>query len=183
MSYYKKVFGYFRGYLTSLVRFNNRALICQRGFLKVQRNNGDIIIGDRTMLWPGVKLVSIGTQEKQARLEIGKKCSIGDRTEIHCGERVSMGDQVIIAWDCNILDRDYHSIGGGPESTSPVRIGNRVWIGCRVIILKGVTIGDGAIVAAGAVVTHDVPPGVLVAGNPAVIKKQVKSWRGDGVGV
>ena len=55
-----------------------------------------------------------------------------------------------IAWDCNILDRDYHGTDG-VEKKAPVYIGNRVWIGCRVIILKGVTVGDGAVIAAGSV--------------------------------
>ena len=56
---------------------------------------------------------------------------------------------------------------------APVIIGNNCWIGARSIILPGVTIGDYSIVAAGSVVTKDVPSGVLVAGNPAVIKKKL----------
>jgi acetyltransferase-like isoleucine patch superfamily enzyme len=87
-----------------------------------------------------------------------------------------IGDRVIIAWDCNILDRDYHSIDGTEERTAPVRIGDDVWIGCRSIVLKGVSIGDGAIVAAGSVVVKDVPAHTLVAGNPAQIKKSVVGW-------
>ncbi len=62
------------------------------------------------------------------------------------------------------------------ERTAPVSIGNDVWIGCRSIVLKGVSIGDGAIVAAGSVVTKDVPAYTLVAGNPAQIKKKVAGW-------
>ena len=114
---------------------------------------------------------------RNAQITIGSKCSIGDRTEIHCGNRISIGDDVIIAWDCNILDRDYHSTDNGVEVTSPVHIGNRVWIGCRAIILKGVTIGDGAVIAAGSVVTKNVLPNSLVAGNPAEFKKEVTGWR------
>jgi len=177
MSYYRKIFGYIRGYFTSMVRLDNKAPICQRGFVKIERDKGEISVGERTTLWPGVKLAAFGASGKRARLEIGKRCSIGDRTQIHCGELVSIGDDVIIAWDCNILDRDYHSTDGGVESTAPVYIGDRVWIGCRAIILKGVTIGAGAVVAAGSVVTKDVAVETLVAGNPAVIKKKVNGWR------
>jgi acetyltransferase-like isoleucine patch superfamily enzyme len=59
----------------------------------------------------------------------------------------------------------------------PVAIGDNVWIGAKAIILKGVTIGDGAVVAAGSVVTKDVAPGVLVAGNPARTLKSNVQWR------
>ncbi|HEX4889569.1 MAG TPA: CatB-related O-acetyltransferase [Alphaproteobacteria bacterium] len=54
-----------------------------------------------------------------------------------------------------------------PRTRGPVRIGNDVWIGSRAIILSGVSIGDGAVIGAGAVVTRDVPPYAVAAGNPA----------------
>jgi acetyltransferase-like isoleucine patch superfamily enzyme len=59
-----------------------------------------------------------------------------------------------------------------------VIIGNDVWIGANAVILKGVTIGDGAVVGAGAVVTSDVPPGAVVAGNPAKVIKMRQSSEG-----
>lgn len=73
------------------------------------------------------------------------------------------------------MDTDYHSIDGKPY-TVPVTIGNHVWIGCKSIILKGVNIGDGAIIAAGSVVTKDVPPFSLVAGSPAKLIKENVKW-------
>ena len=66
-----------------------------------------------------------------------------------------------------------------PETTivdAPVTIGDRVWIGCRATVLKGVTIGDGAVVAACSVVTRDVPPRALVAGNPARVVREDVTW-------
>lgn len=65
---------------------------------------------------------------------------------------------------------------GGKEKSAPIHIGNHVWIGARATILKGVTIGDGAVVAAGAVVNKDVPPNTLVGGVPARIIKENISW-------
>lgn len=176
MNLFNKAIAYIRGFLTSLVYYDKKALICQYGKVKIFSRKGQISIGDRTTFWPDVKISCVGNNEKIAQLVIGNKCSIGDRTEIHCGESVTIGDRVIIAWDCNIMDRDYHSVDGRDEHTAPVNIGNGVWIGCRAIILKGVNIGESAIVAAGSVVTKDVPPHALVAGNPAQVKKTVIGW-------
>ena len=112
-------------------------------------------------------------QDQPAVLRIGENCSVGDRTEIHVGQRVEIGDGTSISWDCVIMDRDYHGMGGGQERPSPVVIGRAAWIGCRAIILKGVTIGDGAVIAAGSVVTKDVGAHSLVAGNPARFIRRV----------
>lgn len=61
-----------------------------------------------------------------------------------------------------------------PVKSAPIKICNKVWIGFNAIILKGVTIGEGAVVAAGAIVTKDVPEWTVVAGNPAVVVKKIK---------
>ena len=60
-----------------------------------------------------------------------------------------------------------------PKMTAPVRIGDNVWVGANAIILPGVNVGEMSVIAAGSVVTKDVPSGVLVAGNPATIKKKL----------
>ena len=62
-------------------------------------------------------------------------------------------------------------------STAPIHIGNHVWIGTRATILKGVDIGEGAIIAAGAVVTHDVPPHSIVGGVPAKVIAENVKWK------
>ncbi|HOD75354.1 MAG TPA: acyltransferase [Syntrophorhabdaceae bacterium] len=172
------VFRFARGYVISCLNFERRALVSVRGGLRIVRRDGTISVGDMTDLWPGVKLSCQGRGGvDRARIRIGRNCSIGDRTEIHAGRLIDIGHGSIIAWDCVIMDRDYHSTDNGPELVRPVTIGNGVWIGCRAIILKGVTIGEGAVVAAGAVVTKDVSPFTLVAGNPARAVKRVAGWR------
>jgi len=89
-------------------------------------------------------------------------------------ERVEIGRDCYIAWGVTICDHDFHPIfkAGKPGiETAPIRIGDGVWIGMNATILKGVTIGDGAVVAAGAVVTRDVPAHAMVGGTPAKIIK------------
>ena len=95
---------------------------------------------------------------------------------ISCGASISIGKDVAIADQVIIRDWDGHKIVGGRPDRLPIVIGDHVWIGMRAIILKGVTIGDGAIIGAGAVVTKDVPPGTLVAGNPATRIREVE-WQ------
>ena len=75
------------------------------------------------------------------------------------------------------MDRDFHAVDGETEARAPVRIDAHAWIGCNAIILKGVHIGEGAVVAAGAVVTRDVPPHAVAAGNPARIIRQLSAER------
>jgi acetyltransferase-like isoleucine patch superfamily enzyme len=160
-------FGYFRGFLVSPLKFKKRTFVCIRGKIDVSTRNGDIDIGDFVTLYKDVKLSSDGTKNQRAILRIGQKSSIGDRTEIHAGKEVKIGNHVFIAWDVVIMDRDYHAIDGLNEKIKPVTIENDAWICCRAIILKGVTVGHHAIVGAGAVVSKNVEPYSIVAGNPA----------------
>jgi len=101
---------------------------------------------------------------------IGADSIIGSGAEVTIGNDVLMGPQVLI-YPLN------HRIALGipmrlqPFDCKPVVIGNDVWIGARCIILPGVTIGDGAVVAAGAVVTKDVPRNAVVGGVPASVRK------------
>ncbi len=139
------------------------------------RRNARIELGGDVVIWPRAKLSAWGPDEP-ATLKIGDGTTIGDRTEIHCGSSVVIGDGCRIAWDVVIMDRDYHALGGEGERRAPVAIGDHVWIGCRALVMKGVTIGDGAVVAAGSVVTADVAPGTLVGGNPAHVIDEQVTW-------
>ena len=126
--------------------------------------------------------------------------SIGNRTYIGASSIIStnkiiIGDDVLISWGCTIVDNKHSLISSerkndvaeakrhyeNPETklnkdwnivdSKPIIIKNKAWIGFNSIILKGVTIGEGAVVAAGSVVTKDVPDFAVVAGNPASILK------------
>lgn len=140
------------------------------------KKNCHVTFGRRVMLHRYSQISAWGT-DKKAYVHIGDNTYIGDRTEIHAGDRITIGSGTLIAWDCLIMDRDYHKLDSEQERTAPVTIGNNVWIGCKSIVLKGVTIGDGAVVAAGSVVVKDVPPNALVGGNPAKIIQEKVYWK------
>jgi acetyltransferase-like isoleucine patch superfamily enzyme len=100
---------------------------------------------------------------------------INNNLNLSCFHTIQIGDGVAISENVAIRDSDNHALDGKPH-TAAIKIGNRVWIGMNATVLKGVTIGDGAVVAAGSVVIEDVPPRALVAGVPAKVKKQDVTW-------
>nr|WP_234110738.1 acyltransferase [Chryseobacterium sp. R2A-55] len=113
---------------------------------------------------------------ENAKLNLGSGY-INRGVKIRCFKEISIGEQVAISENVTIWDSDAHAIiGKEDEMTQPVRIGNKVWIGTNSVILKGVTIGDGAIIAAGSVVTRDVPAGCLAGGVPAKIIRKDVNW-------
>lgn len=113
-------------------------------------------------------------------LELGNH-SYMNMSLIQCANHITIGDNCAIAGDVLIQDTDFHPIldeDGNPKPMSkPIYIGNHVWICAKAVILKGVTIGDGAIVAAGTVVTKDVPARCVVAGNPAKVVRENVVWK------
>ena len=99
---------------------------------------------------------------------------------IDCSQEISIGEYCAIADRVRIIDNSFHPIteqGLTKSSVAPIHIGNKVWIATNAIILPGVSIGDGAIIAAGAVVTKDVPARALVAGVPAKVVKENVDWK------
>lgn len=171
-------FRYIRGTILSL-RFKRRAFVSVSGRLQIYQGNGGIIdIGNFVSFASDVILAAVGSDvNHRPDLSIGAMSFIGRRTEIHSGEKIAIGKHVRIGWDCLIMDRDYHALPGEKEErTAPVIIEDNAWIGARAIILKGVTIGHDAIVGAGSVVTKNVKPCTMVAGNPArVVKTGLKT--------
>ncbi|SFI89938.1 transferase hexapeptide (six repeat-containing protein) [Kaistella treverensis] len=97
---------------------------------------------------------------------------------LSCSERIDIGYDVAISERVIIRDSDNHQIlDGKHQPTQPVKIGNHVWIGANVTILKGVTIGDGCVIAAGALVNKDIPPNSLAGGVPAKVLKSNIEWK------
>lgn len=113
-----------------------------------------------------------------ATLDVGGSTYFSGGTVL-CTESIVIGEWCAIAWDTTISDSDMHEITVDGETlphTQPIRIGDHVWIGAGARIMKGVTIGDGAIVAAGAVVTKDVDARTLVGGVPAQAIRKNVDW-------
>jgi len=120
--------------------------------------------------------VAFYLREPDARVSIGDRTYIGRRSEFHCDVAISLGADCAISWDVQFIDSDQHELDGGRGAAS-ITIGDHVWIGQRATILKGVQIGDGAVVAAGSIVTKDVPARSAVAGVPAKVVKTDVSWK------
>jgi acetyltransferase-like isoleucine patch superfamily enzyme len=146
-----------------------------------------IEIGENTLV-----IGEILTFGHGGKIQIGKHCYIGENSRIWSAEKIKIGDRVLISHNVNIHDNDGHPIdphqrheqflaiasGGHPRQdigikSSPIEIEDDVWLCFNSTILKGVTIGKGSIVGASSVVTKDVPPGTIVAGNPARIIRKI----------
>lgn len=88
---------------------------------------------------------------------------------------ITVGEATLIGAGCLICDSDMHELPLGsthPVNTAPIHIGDHVFIGANCTILKGVTIGDGAVIGAHSLVNGNIPPGALAAGTPATVKRQ-----------
>lgn len=115
-----------------------------------------------------------------AKMTIKGNSFINTNTVINCFNDISIGEGTVISDDVRIQDSDNHIIvESGKEKCNsfPITIGNHCWIGKNVIILKGVHIGDGAIIGAGSVVVKDIPSGCLAVGNPAHVIKENVEWK------
>lgn len=171
-------YGYNCIYTKSTV-FSKEAKICNLN------NKKTINIGSNTHI-----MGFLQTFPNHGEIIIGNNCYLGDHSRIWSYEKVSIGDNVLISHNVNIFDNTTHPIDylerralqssiyskGMPKeiehlTSKPVFIDDDAWICCNSIILRGIHIGKGAIVAAGSVVTKDVPDFAMVAGNPAKVIK------------
>lgn len=134
-------------------------LVTAKGSIRFGKNVGLMCRqGPRIVLWAQEGAVlTIGD-----RSFVNQSCSIIATTEIEIGPDVSIGPNVVIH------DTAYHEVDeGAGVKVAPIKIGKNAWIGRGSIILAGVAIGDHSVVAAGSVVTKDVPAKMVVGGNPA----------------
>lgn len=138
-------------------------------------------------------------ENKNGNIRIGDRTFIGGGSRFICIDSIVIGDDVMISWGCTVMDNDAHSMrwterkddvaqwkkgidentigkykSWGNVNSSPIVINNKAWIGFNVIILKGVTIGEGSVIAAGSVVTKNVSDYTLVGGNPATFIKHLE---------
>ena len=149
------------------------------------RSRGSLRIGKESIIRCRVDFDS-----DSGRVVIGDRCYIG-ASHLVCHTGISIGDDVIISWGVTIVDHDSHALAWDRRqddvalwkrgqkqwdsvAIAPVTIGRKAWIGFGVSVLKGVTVGEGAVIGACAVVTRDVPPYSVVAGNPARLVRRLK---------
>jgi acetyltransferase-like isoleucine patch superfamily enzyme len=136
---------------------------------EIDDRGGRIEVGN-CAFFPGVRLECW----KGARIRIGSGTYLNRNTEIVAAESVTLGRDCKIGRDVMIMDSDQHQLPGEPFVPAPVTIEDRVWIGARAMVLKGVTIGHDSIIGAGAIVTRDVPPLSVAVGQPARVIRQIE---------
>jgi acetyltransferase-like isoleucine patch superfamily enzyme len=130
---------------------------------------------------------AIHMYQPHVQLTIGARTHVGWQTRIDLAAGLNIGDDVLIGWEVLLMDHDAHSLRFSERKDdvvhnhahwervkkSPITIQDKCWIGARATILKGVCLGEGAIVGVASVVTRDVPPWTVVAGNPARIIREL----------
>jgi len=146
-------------------------------FMPFIMGHSRIEIGDDVYIGGRIDIYS-GHVYDTPTLRIGNRVVVGHNVSFNVSQEIVIEDDVMIAGNCSLIDSDSHPVDpdlraqGLPpskEDIRPVRICRKAWLGEGCLILKGVTIGEGAIVAARSVVTHDVPAHSIAAGNPAKI--------------
>jgi acetyltransferase-like isoleucine patch superfamily enzyme len=157
-----------------------------KGRIDIRKNGGRVKIGNKCII-DG----QISTETDYSRVTIGDEVFIGGGSIIDCVCDVTIENNVLISYQCIIQDSDNHSSKLSERKNdvidwmnneyhnwditpkSPVKICKGAWLGARVIILKGVTVGEGSIVGAGSVVTKNVPAWTIVGGNPARVIREI----------
>ena len=157
------------------VRLHGRAVV---------EGSGETIFGERVRL-NGTTTRSEFVAWSGGRLEIGEGTFINYGVSISAHESVTIGRDCAIGQYTIINDNDYHDVEDKRRlpPSQPVVIEDRVWLGARVIVLKGVRIGHDAVVGAGSVVTHDIPPRSVAVGMPARVVRRIPEPAVDDVAV
>lgn len=153
--------------------------------------SGKIVIGDHVRINnklsenpAGITHKTVLVAGKGAVLKIGNNVGISGSI-IYALESVTIGDGCRLGANSMIYTTDFHPLNADDRRdlisaatvTKPVVLKKNVWLGANTVVLRGVTIGEGSVVAIGSIVTKDVPDGVIVAGNPAKVIKPVPTER------
>lgn len=146
----------------------NKGHICLRGGMYGFRDAP--MIGDGRIL--------LQARERDARIEIGCKAAFSNNIAIIARCSIKIGDDFLCGHGVEIMDADFHDVDPVSRHKSvgrcaAVEIGNNVWLGARVVVLKGVRIGDHSVIAPGSVVTKDVPSRVIAGGIPAKVIRSI----------
>jgi galactoside O-acetyltransferase len=146
---------------------------------RIKHVKGNLLsVGENSIVHADINFEEIGGE-----VRVGSRSFIG-RSRLVCYRSLVIGNDVIVSWGGTIVDHDSHSVnwemrrddvrdwGKGQKywqhiAHAPVVVEDKAWIGFNVSILKGVTIGEGAVIGACSVVTHDIPPYAVAVGNPA----------------
>lgn len=143
-------------------------------YLKSEKPNGKLIIGNHVVISRFSHISAKGSKVEIKEFSyVGYNNWIGGRGNITIGQNFISGMNLVIISS----NHDYYNITVpyymGEEIEKDILIGGNVWIGANSVVLPGVSIGDGTVVGAGSIVTKDVPPNVIVAGNPAKVLEQI----------
>jgi acetyltransferase-like isoleucine patch superfamily enzyme len=146
-------------------------------------DSGRLEIGSDTLLEPGCWL----TLSPKGRITIGTGCFLNRNTMLAAVELIEIGDHVMFANNCFVGDADHRYddpekpvTWQGFEPQGPVRIGSNCWFGVGCVVTGGVEIGERSVIGANSVVTRDLPAGVIAAGAPAKVIREIEfqgGWR------
>jgi acetyltransferase-like isoleucine patch superfamily enzyme len=140
------------------------------------QGQGVLILGDDVTMDGLIGISFAARFTARPTLEIGDGTGIGHGCGFVVGKRITIGRFCRIAGGCQFFDSSGHpsdpaerlaDAAPDPSAVRPITVGDNVWVGVRCLVFPGVTIGEGSVVSAGSVVTSDVPPFTVVAGNPA----------------
>lgn len=132
---------------------------------------GEFRLGEKCVLDRDATIECNGVLHIGARTIFGHHCTLASKESLLIGEDCLIAEMVSIRDHDHRFDDFETPMREQGATMAPVRIGNNVWLAARVVVVKGVTIGDGAIVGAGAVVTKDIPAGAIAVGVPARVVK------------
>lgn len=165
-----------KGRLTLGRSDKSRAIISRLPINIYFGKNANVEIGHSISIGQGVNLIV----KDNAALKIGNNTYFTSDSHIEVVNSVTIGNDCAISWGITIIDSDHHQIISDTkkaEKQDKVIIGNKVWIGCNVTILKSTIIGNNCVVAAGSIVKGTFPDNSLIAGNPAKVVKQSIGWQ------
>ena len=145
-------------------------------------DSGRLRVGEGTLFEPGCWL----TLSPEARITIGSGCFLNRNVMLAASELIEIGDHVMFANGCFVGDADHRYddpdvpiTWQGFEPRGPVRIGSNVWFGVNCVVTGGVEIGDRAVIGSNSVVTKSIPPGVIAAGAPAKVIREIEFRRSE----